>query len=139
MGTASNIIVGVASVEVMYPVGGSYTNIGYTKDGVTVEYASTKLKTEVDEKTLPVSSHIITENMKVTVNMAESSLYNLDKAMAGSVLTGSVIAIGGGVDKTMSLRIIGKNPAGQDRTWIFPLVVASGNVGLKYTKKSETI
>jgi hypothetical protein len=139
MGTASNIIVGVASLEIAYPVGGEYINIGYTKDGVNVEYSSSEIKTEVDEKTMPIDSHIVTEGVKITVNMSESSLYNLDKAIAGSVLSGSVITIGAGATKKMSLRIIGTNPAGKDRTWLFPLVVATGSVGLKYTKKNETI
>ena len=75
----------------------------------------------------------------VTLNMAEASLFNIDKAIPGSIMAGSVITIGGGVNKEMSIKVTGTNPAGYDRTYEFPLCVASGVVTLSHRKGEKTI
>ena len=71
--------------------------------------------------------------------MAESSLYNIDKAMAGSVLSGSIISLGGGVNKTMNLKIEGITPAGFHRAIQVPLATATGAVGMAYKKGPKTV
>ena len=115
------------------------TELGYTEDGVTMEYNADTADIEVEEETFPVDRVIIKETLQITCNMAESSLYNLDKAMAGSVLSGSIIRLGGGTMKTMNLRLEGTNPAGYLRQIHIPLCTAMGAVGMPYKKGEKTV
>ena len=71
--------------------------------------------------------------------MAEASLINIDKAIAGSSLAGSIITIGGGVLKEMSIKIVGTNPAGYARTIEIPLATAVGTVGQPFKKGEKTV
>ena len=139
MGNSANVLVGVATLSIKYPVGGTYVDVGYTEDGVSMEYSVNESDIEVEEATVPVDRVITSEDVKFTCNMAESSLANMDKAIAGSVLAGSVITIGGGTNKKMSVKIVGRNPAGFARTIEIPLATATGTVGMSYKKGSKTV
>jgi len=138
-GTASNVMVGVASLWIRYPIGGVYREVGYTEDGVTFEYGVNKVEINVEEETYPITQAIESESLKVTANLAESTLANLGVAMAGATVAGSVLRIGGGIDKEMSIKIIGKNPAGFNRTIEIVKAVASGSVGMSYRKNEKTM
>lgn len=116
-----------------------FTDVGYTEDGVTIEYTVDETDIEVEEETFPISRVITKETMAITCNMAESSLYNIDKAMAGAVLSGSILTLGAGVNKTMNLRIEGTNPAGFKRQIFIPLATATGAVGMPYKKGEKTV
>lgn len=116
-----------------------FTDVGYTEDGVTFDYSVDTADIEVEEESFPVDRVITKETLAITCNMAESSLYNIDKAIAGSVLSGSMITIGDGVLKTMSLRIKGTNPAGYAREIIMPLATATGAVAESYKKGEKTV
>jgi len=118
---------------------GPYTDVGYTEDGVTFDYGVDTADIEVEEETFPVERRITKETLGVTCNMAESSLFNIDKAIAGSVLSGSKITIGAGVLKKMSIKLEGTNPAGYARSIALPLVTATGAVGMSYKKGEKTV
>ena len=116
-----------------------YTEVGYTEDGVTLAYTADTSDIEVEEETVPIDRVITKETIEVTCNMAESSLFNIDKAMAGSVLSGNIIKIGGGVNKTMNLKIEGTNPAGYTRAIFIPLATTTGAVAMPYKKGEKTV
>jgi len=116
-----------------------FTEVGYTEDGVTMEYSAEQADIMVHEETFPIGSALTAENITVTCNMAEASLVNLNNAMAGAVLSGSKITFGAGVNKTMNLKIEGTNPAGYLRAIHIPSAVASGTVGMSYKKGEKTI
>jgi len=116
-----------------------FTEVGYTEDGVTLEYSAETTDIEVEEETFPIDRVITKETTLVTCNMAESSMFNLDKAMAGSALSGSIITLGDGVMKTMNLKIQGTNPDGFLREILIPLCTAMGTVGMSYKKGEKTI
>jgi len=137
--TIANVLTGVAVLSIKYPVGGAYVEAGYTEDGVTLTYTANESDINVEEETFPIDRVIDTESLEVTCNMAESSLYNMDKAIAGSVLAGSVITIDGGVNKEMSIKIVGTNPAGYARTIEIPLATATGAVSMPYRKAQKTV
>lgn len=115
------------------------TEVGYTEDGVTMEYAAEQSDIVVHEETFPIGSALTAESLSVTCNMAEASLANLNNAMAGAVLLGSKITLGAGVNKTMNLKIVGTNPAGFLRAIHIPMAVAGGTVGMSYKKGEKTI
>ena len=139
MGFSANVLVGVATLSIKYPIGGSYVDVGYTEDGVRFEYSAEKTTIRVEEKTYPISQVINTESLKVTANLAEATLHNLFIAMAGASQVGNIITIGNGLDKEMSIKIVGKNPAGFNRTIEIPVAVASGTVGIAWRKNEKTV
>jgi hypothetical protein len=116
-----------------------FTEVGYTEDGVTMEYAAEATDIMVHEETFPIDSAITKESITVTCNMAEASLTNMNNAMAGAVLSGNIITLGDGVNKTMNLKIEGTSPAGYLRAIQIPKAVASGTVGMSYKKGEKTI
>ena len=113
--------------------------IGYTEDGVTLTYTADETDIEVEEETFPIDSVITKEMAEITCNMAESSLFNIDKAMAGSVLSGNVITLGGGVNKKLNLTLEVVTPTGFKRTYYMPKAVATGAVGNSYKKGEKTM
>uniref|UniRef100_A0A6M3LU45 Uncharacterized protein n=1 Tax=viral metagenome TaxID=1070528 RepID=A0A6M3LU45_9ZZZZ len=139
MGFAANVLVGVATLSIKYPIGGVYVDVGYTEDGVKFEYSVDKTQIRVEEKTYPLTQVINTEDLKVTANLAEATLHNLFVAIAGASQVGNIITIGNGVDKEMSVKIVGINPAGFARTVEIPCAVASGTVGLSWRKNEKTV
>ncbi len=140
--TKNRVIVGVADIEIRYPVGGVYVDAGYTEDGVTLEVATDTADIEVEEETVPIERVITKETVAVTLNMAESSLFNIDKAIPGSLLAGAVISIGDGAIKEMSIRVTGTAPppaALVTRTIEIPLATAVGTVGMPYRVGEKTV
>jgi len=115
-----------------------FVDVGYTEDGVTVDYAPTVAEIYVEEETFPVDRALTQEACSVTCNMAESSLANIGNAIAGSVVSGSILTIGAGVLKTMNLKIEGTDPAGYKCAIYIPLCTATGSVSMSYRKGSKT-
>ena len=116
-----------------------FTTVGYTEDGVTAEYTADGNDIEVEEETYPIDWALAKETTDVTCNMAQSSLFNLDKAMSGSVLSGNILKLGGGVAKKLTLQIRATNPADFIRAIQIPSCVAIGAVGMAYTKDAKTM
>lgn len=116
-----------------------FTDVGYTEDGVTLTYNADEADIDVEEETYSIDRVITKETTEVTCNMAESSLFNMDKAMAGAVLSGSIITLGDGVNKRMNLKIAGTNPDGFSREILIPVCTAAGAVGIPYKKGTKTI
>lgn len=115
------------------------TEIGYTEDGVDMTYTADEADIEVEEETFPIDRVITKETVEVTCNMAESSLYNMDVAMAGSLLSGSILKLGAGTNKKLELILTGTNPAGFLRQISMPSCTATGAVGMPYKKGEKTV
>jgi len=115
------------------------TEFGYTEDGVVLEYSADIADIDVEEETFSIDRVITKESVAITCNMAESSLYNINKAMAGSVLSGNILTLGDGVNKTMNLKIEGTDPDGFLLAIQIPKATARGAVGMSYRKGTKTI
>lgn len=135
----SNVLIGYGTLSVKYPVGGSYAEVGYTKDGVSAEYNASTYDVMVEESTLPINRVLTKEGVKFTVNVSESSLDNINKAMGGAVLAGSQVTIGGGALKQLAVQFVGTSPSGTARTITLALATATGNVAMKFAKEGETV
>lgn len=116
-----------------------FTEVGYTEDGVTITYTADTVDIEVEEETFPIDSVISKESCEVTCNMAESSLFNMDKAMAGALFSGNILKLGAGTQKKMVLGIRGTNPAGFPRSIMIPSCVATGAVGMSYRRAEKVV
>lgn len=129
----------IGSVTPGLSLSSPFTDVGYTEDGVTFEYTADESDIEVEEETFPINRVITKETVAVTCNMAESSLANIANAIAGSVLSGSILSLGAGVNKTLNLKIAGINPAGYNREIFIPKANATGVVGMSYKKGEKTV
>lgn len=141
--TVANICVGVATLYYHSTagtvVGSITTEVGYTEDGVNMEYNPTIVDIDVEEDTFPVERVITKEELSIICNMAEASLANLRNAIAGSILAGAVITIGGGAMQEIAIKIVGEAPSGGTRTIYIPYVNPVGTVGLTYRLGEKTI
>lgn len=116
-----------------------FVTVGYTEDGVTFTYTGDTADIEVEEETLAIGRVLTKETVEVTCNMAQSSLANLNFAIGGGVLSGNILTIGGGVLKTMNLKVEGVDPAGFKRAYHIPKATAMGAVGMSYRKGEKTV
>lgn len=116
-----------------------FVEVGYTDDGVTVTYTADEADIEVEEETFPVDRVITKETAEVVCNLAEATLENLAKAMAGAVLSGSILTLGGGVNKTMNLKIEGIGPNGFLTSILIPKATTTGAVAIPYKKGEKTL
>ena len=113
---------------------GPWTDVGYTEDGVTFEYTATEEDTRVEEETFAIGCGLTSEGATVSCNMAEASLFNLDKAMSGSLLSGSILKLGAGTMKELSLQLVGTTPSGHHLTITIPKAVAVGAVTTSFRR-----
>ena len=116
-----------------------FTEVGYTEDGVTVTYNADTADVEVEEETFPIDSVITKETAEITCNMAESSLFNMDKAMAGSLLSGSILKLGDGTQKKITAQVRFVNPASFIGAIQMPSCVATGSVAMPFKKGEKTV
>ena len=103
----ANVLTGVAvlSFKKVKPTGepdvdAVLTEVGYTEDGVTIEYSIDIADVEVAEETFPINRAITKETVAITCNFAESSLLNIARGMIEAKLddyvTPTILTLGGG-------------------------------------------
>jgi len=141
--TIGNVLVGVAELFIGVAGAGAAVSVGYTEDGVTLEYGADVADIEVEEETFPINRVLTKETITVICNCAESSIANIGYGIAGAdgavtpVIIGKVA--GGGVLQTCSLKVVGTNPAGFDRTIVIAYAHPTGTVGMAYKKGEKTV
>lgn len=140
----ANVLVGVGTLYYHTTPGtasGSViTELGYTQDGVTIEYSADIADIEVEEETFPIKRVITKEEVTITCNLSENLLANLENVMAGALTGGAgIVDLGGGAMRAMALRFYGNAPGGLHRTVYIPYANPVGAVGMAYKKGEETI
>lgn len=147
MGQKKNVLVGSAKMSYSSD-GTTWTELGYTDDGVTVDYEPTFQDVTVDEELLPVKKIKIGEKITVSANLAENTLENYQFAMGLPVTALTTDTTAKTKTLTMGLnpdipehqiKLEGKNPDGLDRTMIFTRVVSVGKVSTKHNKKDKKL
>lgn len=148
MGQKKNVLVGSALMSYSEDEGTTWKELGYTEDGVTVDYEPTFQDHEVDEELLPVKKTKTKEKTTVTANLAENTLENYRVAMglpASTLVTDTTAKT-----KTLNLKVnfdipehqlklVGKSPDNLDRTIIYNRVVSVGKVSTKHNKKDKKL
>ena len=141
--TVASVLVGVATLyyhaTAGTAVGSVTTEVGYTEDGVSIEYAPTIQDIDVAEETVSIKRVITKEDITITCNMAESDLEQLDLALAGGLRAADVITLGGGALQDFAIKITGTAPGGLTRTIYAGYVNPTGTVGMSYKKGEKTI
>lgn len=117
-----------------------YVDVGYSEDGLTFNYTADVADIRVEEETYPIGARLVSEGTEIVCNLAESSLANLNNAIPGSVLSGNILTLGGGVMKEMAVKLTGLTPDGLFiRTYEFPKVVAVGPVSMSFRRADKAI
>ena len=135
----SEVLVGEGTLSLKYPVAGAYVDVGYTDDGVVMETTTEHVDFHVMELTYPIKRVITREGTKFTCNLAQASLDNLNKAIPGAVLAGSVLSIGAGTIKEMQAKFVGTNPAGYARTIVMALCTATAGPTISFKKDKAIV
>ncbi len=135
--TMANVLIGYGTLSIAYPAGGTLTDVGYTKDGVTLEYDESHYDLMAEESTIAIGRALTKERVMFHANLEESSLVNINNVIAGAVLAGATITIGAGAMKLMKAQFVGTDPAGNGRTITIYLCTATGNVQGKFQKEGE--
>ena len=137
----ANVLTGVALITYDTTGGaasvGVTTELGYTEDGVIVEYTPTVVDIEVEEETFAINRVITKEEITVTCNCAENLEANLLTALAGG--TGSPIILDAGALQDFALKIYGLTTGGLHRTIYIPYAHSVGTVAMSYRKGEKTI
>lgn len=142
MGTVANVVVGTATVTIgtanAFP---TTTDPGFTVDGVNFIYESETKDIDCNETTVAIDRAIIKEQMRVRLNMMESTLTNFDYAAIGSDnATTRTIKLGGGVENYVSVLVTGTAPGtSASRQILIPRVTATGSVEVPYQKGEANI
>jgi hypothetical protein len=83
----------------------AFTAVGYTDDGVEIDYSASDTEIRVDEESFPVDVLIDKESASVSIKMAETDMGNLYFAMAGATFTGGDTIVFGGLERPNIFRI----------------------------------
>jgi hypothetical protein len=89
----------------------AFTAIGYTEDGVEIDYQATDTEIRVDEESFPVDVLIDKESASVSVKMAETEMQNLFFAITGATFTGGNTIDFGGLPRPNIFRVGFSGPA----------------------------
>jgi len=138
MGDTANVLVGVA--EITLGVGISASVIGYTVDGVNMTVSSSFFDAKVEENEGTIIRRLTDQEVKVSLNVAEGTLANLEAAIPGSdVLIAGTLTIGGQALQEHRLTLRGTTPAGRDRVIVLTAVNPTGEVSTPYKKGEVTV
>jgi hypothetical protein len=87
------------TIPVVWPSG--WKAVGYTEDGVEIQYTPTFKDVVVDEEMAPIDNFLSAEKATVSAKLAEATLVNLQRAIAGSKLSSA----SGSPDKATTLKV----------------------------------
>lgn len=124
----------------------SFDQAGYTDDGVEFVYTPTFKDITVDEEMAPVQKILTAEKLVINLKMAETTLINLAKAIAGSTLvdhTGSTSILKFGSASSTNELVLGfQGPGpGADKTRVIIVYRAKSvaAVSFKYQRQDKLI
>ncbi len=89
----------------------AFTAVGYTDDGVEIDYTAKDAEIRVDEESFPVDVLIDQESASISVKMAETGMENLYFAMTGATFNGTDQITFGGLARPNIFRIAFSGPA----------------------------
>lgn len=143
--------VGTAFPEVNAAPGGSWTNLGYTVDGVTITKGQSIEEVSSDQETGPVKARRTEETLVVETKLLEATLENLGKLLAltvtdtapgaGSIGTRKVGLYQGGLVTEYAFLFRGDSPYGASypAQYEVPRGYFTGDIGIEHTKDGAVV
>jgi hypothetical protein len=140
MATIANVIVDNGSLYIGTAGAHPTTLQGYTEEGFDFTYTPTNEMINVHEETVSISSEIVSEEMMISSQLAESVLATLNASMSGASLVSHTITLGGGSMRTISARIVGTAPGtSKTREILMVRCFANAPVGMEFRRTSKTL
>lgn len=126
---------------------GAFDEVGYTDDGVEFVYTPTFKDIKVDEEPSPIDQLLDGEKLEVKVKLAEATLENLNRAIAGSSLEsdseGDTLHVGSADPEDIQEVILGfEGPApadNQTRVIIAYRAKVTSSVSFKYQRSDKVM
>ena len=162
MGDVANVLVGIGKLYVG-PEGealpditgdnitfaGNWVEVGFTEEGVDIEYTPEFFDAVVDQELSPVKKVLTAEAVIVRTRLSEADLDRLSKAIAGAAFSAiaqgsgqsaqDVVKIGGGTAVVKALAFEGTSPEGGFRVIFVHRAVSAEAVTQSYKKGEKTI
>ena len=132
--SSANVLVGVCSVE--FPTG---SDIGWCTDGVMLTVSTDLFDVKVEEVVGTLKRVVVDQSIAVVLNLAEGVLATMGKVIPASAEAGGTLTIGNQSLQSGELKLVGKNPAGFNRTITLSNVNPTGEVGIPYRKGEISI
>lgn len=116
---------------------------GTTGDGVVITYTPDVHEHQAGQHgTTPIAVTLIGERVEIEVTMGESTLENLNRAMAGSSLAGDRLSLGSTPGAKLTGVKLTIEPVGtpnNDYAWVFTNCVTISPVEVAYQTESERV
>lgn len=144
MGTAANVILGPATLSIDTSAGTSYTDVGFTRDGVTVRMEREYRDVMADQIKGSIQKPRISEKLFVATTLLEATLTNLMIAwdQPTSNLTGTTsLTLGYDDDcvtNEVSIQIVGFSPSCGTRTFTIYRAVAISEAAYAMKRDEES-
>ncbi|MHC4622060.1 MAG: hypothetical protein ACYTEQ_30335 [Planctomycetota bacterium] len=132
--TGANVLCGIATVYTGTAGATATTHAGYTKDGAEVAQAENANFIFVDNVDAAIKKCTVELECQVTMNIAESTLANMALPQAVTNATQTNTLSGTSTNTNLSIKLVGTNPAGFDRTWEFLQARPRGDLTTSYVK-----
>ena len=138
MGTATNIVLGPASISV------DAVDLGFTSGGVQVTHEFTSKDVKADQSVGTVKTFRTDETMNVKTKLLEITLENIRIAfnLPGANLVGSTLTLGYDSSCTVNehaLILVGVGLNCGVRTWTFHRCISVGSKELTFDRENETV
>lgn len=152
--TASNLIQGPATIyggifgatepaTIATAPGVGWTDLGGTKDGVTLNVEQTFADLTVDQIVDVVARRRTGRMVSITTTLAEATLENLARAISNAAPVANVLNLDDGLAAFSpaygAYLFDGIAPGGFRRRVILRKTLATGNVAMAYTKDGQTV
>ena len=141
-GTATNIIVGAATVKIGATTGAA-SDIGYTKGGTTVRYEPEFIDITADQAVGVVAKRRSNERLYVTTTVLEVTLARIQEAWGQptSNLSSSTLTLGYNSScntPEVAIVLVGVSPGCGTRTFSFAKAIAMGTREYSMSREEET-
>lgn len=148
MGTPVNLISGSVTVgidttpDAATPANNSYTDAGFTMEGLEIDFGSEVVLHHVDQVEVPVKASLVKNGLVCKINLAEYTVVNLTNAIPGASSDGSTVKFGkpaGDSLVDMAIQFVGTGPNSTTRTVTIYNCNAIGQVDQKFEKGGVTM
>src|SRR5690606_8402880 len=113
---------------------------GTTEEGIVVTYEpEVFLHKSGKYGSTPIKASLIGINLTIQVNIGESTKENLERALAGSVLSGNKVKLGGAAGTEITGHSLVLTPFDGSQSWTFRNVVPTSPIEIAYQPSNPRV
>jgi len=138
----SNLLVSSPATVLIGNYGEEYTEVGYTRDGITIRKTRTARDVEADQRLHPINVVATAEGYEITIRLLQVTYENLALMWDEPGVTGLSGRLGLSTSseaKFKKIKIYGTRADGTIVTWEFPKCFATGFGDFVFSKTGDAI